>query len=58
MPIATFGHLEKLKQISISHGDSEYRPELKLSEESPIYKRILYGDERPSGYEVAAGEKE
>lgn len=57
MPKTTFGHLEKLEHISISHGDSDYRPELELSEDSPLYKKILHSDESTMfGYEVAGEE--
>lgn len=49
-----FAHLTKLSGMSIARRDNDYRPELEISEKSPLYKRAATGrDTWTSGYRIA-----
>ena len=54
IPTTTFKHLEKLESIRLE--EIAERPELELSERSPLFNKILYGSESPHGYTVAEKE--
>ena len=57
IPSTTFKHLDKLEGIRLEEVADKERPELELSERSPLFNRILYGSESPYGYTLA-GEKD
>ena len=53
IPRDTFSHLEKLEELYLSErytSDGSERHEITLSNLSPLYNKITYGNEYPSGY--------
>ena len=49
---STFQHLEKLETLRLEEGWGGTKHEVALSEKSPLYNKIKYGNENASGYEV------
>ena len=57
IPPKTFEHLDKLESIRFENITDKDRPELELSDRSPLFNKIIYGSEQPYGY-ILAGDQD
>ena len=53
IPTNAFRRLTKLEELRMQEARDGARHEINLSERSPLYNKIKYGNDRPNGYEVA-----